>query len=194
MGLPNFAIGIGSGGIEVAQANGSDPVGNLEILQDLLHHQLALAVGVDGTLRMTFGNGNPLWHPISGTGAGEHQVRDPVIPHGLQQTQGSGHIVAVVFAGILDRLAHIGIGGKVDHPFWAIVLDDLIKPLPVGKIPNLQRPPANCPGVPVNQVVVSDGQMARGRQSFAGVAADVARPAGNQETHRQTSDGRSHPG
>ena len=47
-----LTVGIGTGGIEVSQRNGPDPVGAVVMRQRTLDGQLRLAVRVDGLGRM----------------------------------------------------------------------------------------------------------------------------------------------
>ena len=52
--LAELAVGIGAGGVEVAQPDRPDAVGALEVRQRLLDRQLGLPVGVDRRGRDAF--------------------------------------------------------------------------------------------------------------------------------------------
>ena len=51
--------------------------------------------------------------PVGSAGRGKDDFLAAMLPHDLQQVQGIGYIVVVVFLRLLHRLTHIGIGSKV---------------------------------------------------------------------------------
>ena len=73
-----IAIGIGAGSIEIAENHTGQPVGSAKIAEQLLHHGLTAAVGIDRRLGVLFGDRNLLGHPIGGAGAGKHNRHGPV--------------------------------------------------------------------------------------------------------------------
>ena len=106
----------------------------------------------------------------------------PGLPHGLEQVEGSHHVVAEVLARLLHALTHVGVGGKVDnrlHP----VLQSCKQRRRIQKIPLHQRPPLYRPPMPHAQVVEDHRRVPRLVQGFGRMAADVACSANHQDPH-----------
>jgi len=58
MAFAQLGIGIGASRVEIAEADGFEAVGRAVVGQDLLHHKLAAAIGVDGRKGVAFRD----WH------------------------------------------------------------------------------------------------------------------------------------
>src|SRR5690606_17349363 len=112
--------------------------------------------------------------------AREDEAGDAMVARGLEQRQRAHDVVAVVFAGIGDRLAHIGERREMHDGGWSITVDHLVEPRPVENVAALQGAPPDGPLVAVDKVVVGDRQIAGRGQRLAGVRADVAGAAGDE--------------
>jgi acetylornithine deacetylase/succinyl-diaminopimelate desuccinylase-like protein len=103
------------------------------------------------------------------------------LAHGLEQRQRAGDIVVVVQPGIIRGLADIGIGGKVNDGLGPKPSQRLAHQ---GGIPDVgfdQRPPFDEIFVAARQIVDHGHLEAFMGQKLAGVAADVAGAAGDED-------------
>lgn len=57
MTLTQTPLGVGTGGIEIAQADGFQAIGLVVVAEDLFDHALGAAIGIDGMLGMLFIDG-----------------------------------------------------------------------------------------------------------------------------------------
>ena len=62
--------------------------------------------------------------PVDGAGRGVDKVPDAAMPAALEDIQEAGDVAFRVEAGLRDRMAHPGLGGKMDDIFRPMVLED----------------------------------------------------------------------
>lgn len=117
------AIGVGSGGVEVAEPHGAEVVGAIVVIEDGFDHQFSLAVGVNRVLGVGFGDGEDFGHAVGGAGGGEDEGFDPGGPHRVEEGEGSEDVVLIVFGGVGDGFADVGIGGEVDDGGDRMILE-----------------------------------------------------------------------
>ena len=179
--LADLAVRIGAGGVEVAQRHGAQAVGGGVVAQDLLDHPLRAAVGIDRRLWPVLGDRLAGARAVGGAGAGEDDPADAVRAHRIQQAKRADDVVAVVEPRIEHRLADIGEGGEVDDRVRTMRRQHLGEAVGVEQVAALERAPLHRMGEAAREVVVGDRRVAGPRQRLAGVRADVARPAGDQD-------------
>ena len=113
--LAQAALGVGAGGVEVAQAGGAHAVDAFGPAQRALHHPFAFAIGGAGVDRGFLVDRHAVWRAEQGGSGGEHEAGHAVLHAGFQQAQA----VADIGRKIADRVAH-GIAhqrqrGEVEH-------------------------------------------------------------------------------
>ena len=70
------------------------------VLDDLLHEELGLAVGIGAVPgRVLLVHGKVLRLAVHGGGGAEHDLRHPELHHDLHQVGGARHVVPVVLEG-----------------------------------------------------------------------------------------------
>ena len=181
--LADVAVGIGAGGVEVAQRRVAEAVGLSVPAQHSLDGQLGLAVRVDRVLGMALGDRNLPWLAVGRAGRGEDQIADADGDHRVQQVDRPRDVVAKVLPRIGHRLAHVGVGGEVDHRLHGVLGERLADGCRVGEIALHERSPLHRGPVTVDQVVEDDRAVARGRHQLGGMATDVAGAADDQDGH-----------
>ena len=85
------------------------------LIQHLLHHQLAAAVGAEGLARVHLVNGRVGRLTKDGRRRREDEPLDACLHHALQQIQRVDHVVAVVPGRVPHRFDHLNERGKVHH-------------------------------------------------------------------------------
>ena len=149
-------------------------------MQRALDEELRLAVRVDGALGVLFDDRQGLGNTVGRAGRGKHEAADTAGLHRLEKREACGHIVAEVLARVAHRLAHVGVPGEVDHGLDAVLTNRALHEGAVANVTLDQGAPADGRFVPVDQVVQRDREAAGARERLAGVAADVAGAAGNE--------------
>ena len=140
-----------------------------------------MAVGVDRCLFVIFRYWYLLRFAVGGAGAGEDEVADVVVTHGLDECQAAGDVVAVVLARMIDGFSDVGVSGEVHYCGWLVLLDDFIESLSIKDIALFEWAPFDGVFVSVDEVVVGDGGVAGFCQGFAGVGAYIAGGAGDED-------------
>ena len=203
--LADVTGGVGAGGVEVAEDHAGLAVGGAEIGQQLLHHPLAAAVGVDRLLGGALADGDVLGNrdAVGGAGGAEHQRNRRAAPQallaqGLEQHQGVAQIVAVVLGRLAHALAHVGVGGEVQHGLHRSggqlgvgTGEQGIEQGAVAQLAHHQRHRQHVFGdgaVAIHQVVEHQNGLAGLLQGPHRVAADVAGAAGDQNRHGERGD------
>ncbi len=113
--LADPPVGRAAAGVEIAEAGGAEPPGVVAILENTLHHELAVTVRIDGVLRVGFINGDPHRCAIGGAGGGEDENFALVLLHDLEQGDGLGRVVPVIFQRICNRFTDVGEGREMHH-------------------------------------------------------------------------------
>ena len=192
--LADEAALVGTDGVEVPQQGHVQPgVGGADVGQDLLLEQLGGAVGVGGASGgEVLLDGDGVGVAVHRGGGGEHEVLHPVAAHGLEQVQGADQVVGVVLQGLGHALAHRLQSGEVDHGVDVRVLGEqglhLVLMAQLGPdegdgLPGDFLHPAQGLLAGVVEVVRHHDLIARVDQLHAGVAADIAGAAGDQNRH-----------
>lgn len=151
--LAYVGIGVSPGGVEIAKVDVFDPVGIVVVLEDLLDHELAPAVGIDGRLGVVFRERNALRHAVGGTGGRKDNVRDMEFAHCIEEVHGVHNVVAIVFRRIGDRLAHVGEAAKVHNGLDRVLAEAEPELLAVGEVAQDEVAPSDEGAVAVDQVV-----------------------------------------
>ena len=178
--------------VEVAQA-GQAPgrIGGRQIAQDFLDVQLAAAVGVDGARGVALVQGQGLRLAIDGGAAAEDQGAHAAGTHGLQQAERALDVVAEVVQRFFDGFAYGLQAGEVDDGVDGVVAQGAgqqglvahVAPHEDRRRAQDARQLADDGLAAVGQVVEQHDVVALLRQDGGGVAADVARTAGEQDVH-----------
>ena len=156
MALTQFAVGIGTGGVEVAQAHRFQSVSHLVIRQHLLDHPLAASVGVDGILGMILVDGCPQRFAENRRRGRKDEVVDPMRDHRIQQILGLEHVVEVVLGRLAHRFADLDMGGEMQHAVEARGPEQLIQQVPFAQIPQYEASA-------LDRVTVAGGQIVQHR-------------------------------
>ncbi len=179
---PDLAVRIGARGVEVAQRRPAEPAGPAEIGQYHLDHALRLAIGIGGAERMVLGHPVRLGWGVDGRAAGEDHRADAGFLHHVQQGQRAAHVVGVVFARVRDQFRDLDIGGEMHHGVRPVAADHVAQARRIRDVALLEGAPADRVRPAALEAVVGDGQVAGPGQRLAGMAADVAGAAGNEDT------------
>ena len=173
--LADLAVGIGAGGVEVAERRVAEAVRLPVPVQHLLDGELGLAVRVDRVLRVVLGDRHAsAARRRSRTSTRTRRRARPRRSIASEQVQRPDDVVAEILAGVGDRLADVGVGGEVDHRVHAVALHDVHQQRAIGEIAAHQRSPLHRPLVSVHEVVEHDRVQAGRRHRFGGLTADVA--------------------
>ena len=164
--------------------------------EDLLAHILCPAVGVRavaGPRRFVHGHG--VVRRVHRRGRGEDELLDAVRRHCLAKMNGDAEVVVIVAQRLLHRLPHRLETGKMEDAVKGVCLEERVELCPVEKIgfadldglsgDLLHAADAFAAGV--YEIVHNDDGMPCVEQLHAGVAADVAGAAGNENIHCNTS-------
>ena len=185
---------MGTDGVEVAQqSHVQGGVGLADIGEDALSHRLGGAVGVGGGAdREVLGDGHAGGIAVDGGRRAEHEVVAVVPTHHVQNDQRAVEVVVVVFDGLGDALAHSLIGCELDDGRDVGALgEDFLHILVLGHVGLIEAEilagdlldPVEDHGGCVIVIVRHNDIVACIQKLDAGVAADVACAAGNQNSH-----------
>ena len=187
---------VGADGVEVAQqSHVQGGVRLADIGEDALGHGLGGAVGVGGgTHGEVLGDRHTGGVAVDGGGGAEHEVMAVVLAHHIQDDQRAVEVVVVVFDGLGHALADGLIGCELDDRRDVGTLgEDLLHILVFGHIGLIEAEvlagdlldAVEDHGGCIIVVVRHDDVVAGIQELDAGVAADVACAAGNQNSHVQ---------
>src|SRR5580692_5471787 len=98
----NLAAGIGSGGVEIAQADGAHSIGAVVGFERVFEKEFGGAVRVHRLARSFFGDGNPTGNAIDCATGGEDEAADTGVQCAVQEFERSENIVAEIFARVVD--------------------------------------------------------------------------------------------
>ena len=181
MPFPHVAIRVRTGCVEIPERHVTEVIGAGIIRQDLLYHELAPAVGIDGLLRVVFRYGD-FDRVAENRGSGrKNEPVDAVLPHHLEEIDGVLHIVDVIFLGILHRFSHVGEGAEVHDRRYAAPGKNRAETLDIAEIaPVKLSPPGEFP-VTGAQVVDNDGPVALFVEHLVHLRAYVSGPACDED-------------
>ena len=182
------------GHVEVAQRDRAQAVGRAVPGQGTLEGQLRGAVRVERPQRRVLGHGDRLGQAVDRRGRAEDQAAQARLAHGLQEGDAAHDVLVVVEGRVAHRLADLGARRAVedrvdpadqqeghDRRRVADAADDQL---------GLRR---DGQGVAGDQRVEHGDLVARLQQPFHGDAADVARPAGDEDVHQRSRKRRKRP-
>ena len=120
---------VGADGVEVAQqSHVQGGIGLAVVHENLLDEQLGGTIGIGGAAGgevLTDGHRGGI--AVHGGGGGEYKVLHVVGPHGVEQHQGAGEVVGVVFQGLGNALTHGLETGEVDDRInVGVLVEDLL--------------------------------------------------------------------
>ena len=187
---------VGADGVEVAQqSHVQGRVSLADIGEDALGHGLGGAVGVGGgTHGEVLGDRHTGGVAVDGGGRAEHEVVAVVPAHHIQDDQRAVEVIVVVFDGLGHALADGLIGCELDDRRDVGTLgEDLLHILVFGHIGLIEAEVLAGDLLDAVEdhrgciiVIVRHDDVVAGIQKLdAGVAADVACAAGNQNSHVQ---------
>ena len=187
---------VGADGVEVAQqSHVQGGVSLADIGEDALGESLGGAVGVGGgTHGEVLGDRHTGGVAVDGGGRAEHEVVAVVPAHHIQDDQRAVEVIVVVFDGLGHALANGLIGCELDDRRDVGTLgEDLLHILVFGHIGLIEAEvlagdlldPLQHHRRSVIVVIGHHHIVASVQQFDAGVAADVACAAGNQNSHVQ---------
>lgn len=192
--LADQAALVGTDGVEVAQQRHIQAgVCMADVLQNALGESLGGAVGVGGSAHgEVLGDGHTGGIAVDGSGGAEHEVVAVMMAHHVQNDQRAVEVIIVVLDGLGHALAHSLVGCKLDDGGDVRALgEDLLHILMAGHVCIVEAEvlagdlldPIQNHGRSVIIVICHYDIVASVQQFDAGVAADVAGTAGNQNCH-----------
>ena len=173
------------------QAHRPVVVGDGDVGQDLLHHQLGAAVRIRRAEGGVLPDRNRIRIPVHGCRGTEHDGAYTRLEHGLQQNDRSADVVVVVRQWSCDRFPDGFHAGEVDDRIDAVLGEQLVQQCAVADISgDVTRTdagdaldPAQHAGLGIGEVVDDDRLDTGFDELHDGVAADVAGPAGDKNCH-----------
>ncbi len=168
--------------VEVSECGVTQACGAGNIGQQPLADQLRFAVRVDRLSRGVFADQPIGRHAVGGGRRREQKAVDARIDAALQQRGHGGDVLAVVPQRACHRLAHLFLGGDVDHRGDPEVAEDRrhhtgITNVTLNKRDTVRQPVCRSG----RQVVEHRHPPPRGGQRMADVGADVAGAPGHQD-------------
>ena len=179
--LADARLGIGAGGIKVAQRHIPDVIRPVAPLEHIFDGQLGGAVGVGGLGAVALLDGLLFRLAVGGGRRGKDDIFYAVSTHGRKQRNGSRHVIPVVFEGLPDAFAHEGAGGKIDDAVDVVFGKDTVEEGGIPQVADIKltRAPHRLT-VPRLQVVGHDDIIAAAGKQHHHVTADIAGTAGHQ--------------
>ena len=159
-------------------------------VEDLLEHELRLAVGVDRLLGQALVHGDFFRGAVGGAGGGEDEFLDARIDGGVEEVDASGDVIAEIFRGVGHRLGDEGVGGEVHDGFGLGFLnggEDLVAVSEVAFDEFGAR--VEREAVALGEVVENGDLMAGVEEFLRANTADVACAAGNENVHGEIENG-----
>lgn len=178
-----FALGVGAGRVEIAQAHRLQPVSMVIVGQGLLHHQLAAAVGVDGLSGVRLVDALALRLAKDCRRGREDEALHVGRQHRIQQRQRVCDVVAVVLGRLRHRFTHLDERCKVHHCIKAVPGEQLAQQGAVTHIALYQFTVQHRIAVAAAQVVQGGHPATLSRQVLDHVGADVTGSADDEDMH-----------
>ena len=180
-------------GVEVAQQGDGEIVHRLgRVAQDLLGHVLGPAVGV-GAVAGSAGlfKRHLVIAGVDRRRGGEDDVVHAVIAHGFAEADGGIEVVVVVLQRHGHRLAHGLEAREVDGAADVVLFKDAVEGRAVAHVVFVEGHlfagdllhALDGLGVGIDQIVDDDHAVAAVEKLHAGMAADIARAAGDKYVH-----------
>ena len=180
--LAEAAVGVGAGGVEVAEADAGQAVDGVIPAQQRLHHDLRLAVCVHRLNRERLENRRRRRISVDRRGRRKHDVRARRCATIASSSDSDpADVVPEVLPRVLHRLANRDKRREVDHRFGAELLHQL------GERGGLQQVDLEQPSrrhvvlIALGQVIDYRDVIALVEEQADGVRADIARSAGYED-------------
>ncbi|ABA48535.1 hypothetical protein BURPS1710b_3148 [Burkholderia pseudomallei 1710b] len=176
--------------IEVAQRRDAPGrIGGFDIAQDLLGHQLRLAVRVGRRKRERLVDRRALGYAVYGRRRAEHDPLHGALAHHAQQRQQAVEVVAVVLDGLRDRFADRLQRREMDRGRDRMRVEDPRERALVAHVGFVKRrrlagdllDPRDRLALAVDEVVGDHDVVAVREQLDGGVRTDIARAAGDED-------------
>ena len=174
-------LGVGPRRVEIAQEGGFQSIGRVVAREDLFQHVFGIAVGIHRVFRVGFVHRHLHRIAIDGAGGGEDEILRLRGNHDVEEVHGVVEVVMVVLGGIDHRFAHVDVGCEMHDGQWLVFLKGRADGGGVFKVALHQRTTLDRPGVPLGEVVESDGVEALGFRGQHGVRADIPGAAGDEK-------------
>ena len=178
--LGELAGRIRAGGVEIAQHGDLEAFGGTRVGQDLLACELRASIRADRSLWCALDNGNPLGNTVGRAGAREHDARHAMAQHGLDHVNEARHIDPVIGKRLAHRGAHIGKRGEMDDGVRPVLRECSIDRGAIENVTFDQRAEAREVGMAGREIVKRDRFKPGRRKRLAGMAADEAGAAGDE--------------
>ena len=178
--LADRAVGIGAGGIEIAQRCRAQPAAGGGC-QRALDPRLGFGIGADRRDAMGLRQQVGLRQAVDRAGAGKHQGFDAVAQRGFDQGVRLGRVVVQIALGLVHQFAHLDVAREMDHRGRAMAAEHVVETHCIADVAALERSPTHGPVVAFLQRIEADRLVARFGQRLADVAADIAGAAGDQD-------------
>ena len=176
-----FALGVGPGGVEVAQADRLQRVGAVVVRKHLLDHPLAAAVGIDRRLRVRLVDRHVVGLAEDRRGGREDEARHTVLAHAIEQDLRRGHVVAVVLGRVGHRFADLDEAGEVHYRRRFRRAQHGIDEGGIADVADVQRGIADRLAMPAGQIVRHRHGVAGAAQLLDHVRADVTGAADDED-------------
>ena len=99
--------------VEIAQTHRAQSVSAAIGLERVLEKKLGRAIGIHRLARRLLGDRNLSGDAVHGAAGGKYEASNAGVQRGVQQAERREDVVPEIFARVLDRLSHVGVGGKV---------------------------------------------------------------------------------
>src|SRR6266481_286616 len=140
-----LSVGVGSCRIEITQGGPAKIVGAAVPIEGTLDEELGLAVGIHGQLRVIFRNGNHIWDTVDRAAGRKDEAADSCVEEGLQEVEGTDHVVLKVAARFVHGFADVGVRGKMYGSGDVVLPDGVLKGTAIRNVRFDERAPLNGP-------------------------------------------------
>src|SRR3954471_7201559 len=189
--LADRSRGMRADRIEVAQRHVTKiPTSGGAVGEDVLDHQLGLAVRIGRPQRMIFCERQALGIAVDRGRGAEDDAAHILAVHRLQKRDAAAHVVVVIVKRPLDRFTDRLQAGEMHHGLRLIGRHDALKRWAIAQVELMEgdaRVRRECADaiedlrLRVHQVVDAPQATARRREHDAGVRPDVAEAAGDED-------------
>ena len=184
--LANFAAFVGPGGVEITETHRAQSVSAAVSLQRVFKKKFRCAVGIHRFARGPLGDRTLFGDAVHSAAGGEHEAANTGVQRGVQQGERAENVVPEIFARVLDRLANIGVGGKVHHRVHA--REHWPEPGFVGDVALHKFEALRQSAKSGGEIVIEHDLIAGTPQRARRMTADVACSAGHQDCQGKTSN------
>ena len=177
----DFAVRIGAGGVEIAQANRAQAVSPIVPAQGVFQEQLGFRIGAGGILGAILADGKFFADSIDRTTGGEHQGFHAGSEERVEEGDRCANIVAVILGGVPGGFPHMGVRGEQNGAADAVFPHGFPNQRRVRDGALRKRAIADGPAISGDQVVNHDRQHAFPAEGLGRVTANITGAAGHQD-------------